>query len=108
MKDPTSQALRYALDNRLASEGQCRTLIETTGAGYLILDPQGRVLDANAEYVHLTGHSVLNDILGRFVTEWTASDSTETLLCALAQCVQEGRIRNLAVDYVNDSGQKRP
>ena len=33
-----------------------RTLVETTDTGYLVADVCGCVLDANAEYIHLSGH----------------------------------------------------
>ncbi len=39
-----------------ASEEKYRTLVETTDTGYLILDLEGKVVDANPEYVRLTGH----------------------------------------------------
>jgi PAS domain S-box-containing protein len=54
------------------SEAKYRALVETTGTGYVILDRLGHVLDANTEYVRLTGHKSLNDIAGRSVVEWTA------------------------------------
>ena len=54
------------------SEAKYRTLVETTDTGFVILDGDGRVLDANAEYVRLTGHHALREILGRSVVEWTA------------------------------------
>ena len=36
-----------------ASEGKYRALVETTDTGYLILNMEGKVVDANAEYVRL-------------------------------------------------------
>ena len=51
------------------SEAKYRHLVETTGTGYVILDGEGRVVDANAEYVRLTGHRSLGEILGRGVEE---------------------------------------
>jgi len=55
------------------SENKYRTLVETTDTGFVILDEKGRVLDANLEYVHLTGHASLEEIAGRSVIEWTAA-----------------------------------
>ena len=54
------------------SEEKYRRLIETTGTGYVIIDDQGRVIDANQEYVHQTGRQGLADVLGHRVLEWTA------------------------------------
>ena len=39
-------------------------LIETTSTGYVIVDPQGKVLDANPEYVRLSGHYRIEEICG--------------------------------------------
>src|SRR5208337_5436017 len=41
------------------SEEKYRGLIETTNTGYVIVDNEGKVLDANPEYVRLTGHNEL-------------------------------------------------
>ena len=89
-----SEALR-------ASEEKYRALIETTGTGYLILDTQGMVVDANPEYARLAGHRFVTDILGKSVLQWTAPDAREKNALAVAQCVREGSIRDLVMDYVD-------
>ena len=91
-----------------ASEEKYRALIETTATGYLIVDREGRVLDANPEYVRLTGHDELRDILGRSVIEWTASHEQERNARAVAQCAKEGFVRNLVIDYVDRKGRVTP
>ena len=99
---------KQADDVRKISEEKYRTLVETTQTGYLILDMEGKVVDANPEYVRLTGHSELRDILGKPVTDWTASYEKEKNSMAIAQCVRAGFIRNLVVDYVDGSGRITP
>ncbi len=91
-----------------ASEEKYRALVETTGTGYLILDMAGRVVDANPEYVRLTGHGDLGEILGRQVTEWTAPHEKEKNAEAVIQCVRDGFIRNLIIDYVDANGRITP
>ena len=86
------------------SEKKYRNLIETTRTGFIVLDGQGRVLDANAEYVRLSGHHELAEILGRGVTEWTAAHSLEKNTLALAQCSRAGVIQGLEIDYVGVDG----
>lgn len=86
------------------SEEKYRALVETTGTGFLILDSQGRVLDANREYVRLSGHGELREIIGRSVVEWTAEDSRPKNVEAVAQCIREGFIRNLVIKYANKRG----
>ena len=56
-----SHKIRTAIERRAAeialreSEEQYRSLVETTGTGYVILDGDGRVITANQEYIRLTG-----------------------------------------------------
>jgi PAS domain S-box-containing protein len=86
------------------SEEKYRTLIETTDTGYVILDRQGNVLDANAEYVRLTGHDTLQEILGKGVTAWTAAYDLERNAKEVERCVENGFVRNLEIDYVTATG----
>ena len=67
-----SEQIARQMEELKESRDKYSALIETTSTGFVILDSQGRVLDANAEYVRLSGHRELREILGRPVTEWTA------------------------------------
>ena len=89
-------------------EEKYRALIETTGTGFVILDSEGRVLDANPEYVRLTGHRDLNEITGSVVTEWTAGYDREKNAEAVRQCMKDGFIHNLEIDYAGASGRILP
>lgn len=93
-----------AKDILKASEEKYRALVETTSTGYLIIDREGRVIDANPEYVRQTGRRELRDILGKPVTEWTADYEKEKNLRAIAQCAKDGFIRDLIIDYVDGNG----
>ncbi|MCY2931311.1 MAG: PAS domain S-box protein [Planctomycetota bacterium] len=91
-----------------ASEAMYRALVETTDTGYLILDSQGRVVDANAEYVRLTGYSRLEEIMGRTVVEWTAPYDRERNAAEVARCIRQGFVRDLRMDYVDGQGKVTP
>ena len=86
------------------SEAKYRALVETTGTGYVIIDPEGRVLDANKEYVRLTGHAVLEEIRGRKVTEWTAPYDLARNAEEVQKCVKHGGVHNLEIDYIDGGG----
>jgi|GEM_PF-1117967 len=88
------------------SEEKYKNLVETTETGYLIVDGQGRVVDANAEYVRLTGYSKLEEILGRTVLEWTAPYDLERNAEEVRKCGETGAVRNLEIDYVSPDGKK--
>jgi diguanylate cyclase (GGDEF)-like protein/PAS domain S-box-containing protein len=95
-------------DLRQASEDKYRAMVEATGTGYLIIDSTGRVLDANEEYVRLSGHRELHQILGRPVTDWTAAHEKEKNARAVEQCAKVGFIRNMVIDYVDAKGRITP
>ncbi|MHB1183717.1 MAG: cache domain-containing protein [Desulfobulbia bacterium] len=86
------------------SEEKYRVLIETTGIGFVRIDGEGRVLDANQEYVRLSGRADLAEIMGHRVTEWTAEQDLTRNRQALRECVKQGYIRHLQVDYVDGRG----
>ena len=85
-----------------------RTLVDTTGTGYHILDAEGRVLDANSVYVQLTGHRTLAEIIGRRVTEWTAAHDLQRNAEEIAKCIASGYVRSLEIDYVDAAGSVTP
>ena len=108
------ESVRDVTDRKLAeqalqrSEAQYRALIETTNTGFLIIDKDGRVLDANQEYVRLSGHGKLDEILGRPVLDWTAAYEKEKNTRAIENCAKTGYIRNLEIDYTDKRGAITP
>ncbi|OUS13192.1 hypothetical protein A9Q89_04175 [Gammaproteobacteria bacterium 53_120_T64] len=66
---------RVAAEQKIReSEGFYRALIESTNDGYALLKPDETVIDANAEYIRLTGHSELSDIKGQVSRQWVSGD----------------------------------
>jgi len=86
------------------SEQTYKALIETTNTGYLIINSQGQVVDANAEYVRLSGHKTLQEILGRSVIEWTAPYDLQRNAAEVEKCAKTGNVRNLEIDYIDKKG----
>ncbi|HWA55665.1 MAG TPA: PAS domain S-box protein [Gemmatimonadales bacterium] len=86
------------------TEARYRALIELTHTGYLILDGAGRVLDANDEYVRLTGRGSLAAILGRPVMEWTAPWDADRNAVEVRAALDSGGRTNLEVDYLHPDG----
>jgi two-component system, sensor histidine kinase and response regulator len=85
-----------------------RWLIETTDTGYVIIDEQGRVVDANQKYTQLTGRSRVDEIIGHNVIEWTAPHDVERNADELRRCNERGSVRDLAVDYLTLDGRIVP
>jgi two-component system cell cycle sensor histidine kinase/response regulator CckA len=90
------------------SEEKYRGLIETTNTGYVIVDLEGKVLDANPEYVRLTGHHELNEITGRNLIEWTAKEDLEKYAVEIKNCIQQGSVKNFEVIYEGKDGRSIP
>ncbi len=101
-------ARKQAAEALRESEDKYRNLIEATRTGFLVLDGQGRVVDANAEYVRLSGHRELGEIRGRCVTEWTAAHSREKNVAAVARCLREGIVQGVEIDYTGVEGRITP
>lgn len=99
---------RQAEELLRSSEEKYRAIIETTDTGYLIIDLQGNVVDANQEYVRLTGHNTLVEIIGRNVLEWTAEYEKKRNTEAVTKCLKDGQIRNFVIDYIDNAGQITP
>ena len=97
----TGEAVRSA-------EKLYRSLVETTGTGYVIADARGHVIDANAKYIHLTGHQTLDEIRGRHPMEWVAPADRERFAVELAICNTFGKLRNLEVEFCHASGGSVP
>ena len=86
------------------NEQKYRALIETTDTGYVVLDQDGHILDANAEYVRLSGYQSLDQIRGRCAAEWVTPSDRERHAAAMAQCLAVGSVKNLEIDYITAGG----
>jgi PAS domain S-box-containing protein len=90
------------------SEQKYQALVETTDTGYVILDAEGRVVDANQEYLRLTGRKTISELLGHQVTEWTVTRDLARNGEEVRKCLETGRVRNLQIDYLKPEGEITP
>jgi PAS domain S-box-containing protein len=90
------------------SEEKYRALIETTGTGYAITDESGLILEANAEYLRLSGRESAAEVEGHWSWEWTASHDLTRNQAAFATLLEVGALRNFEVDYVTPDGTSMP
>ena len=101
-------AARHSREAREETESLYRTLVETTDTGYVILDDQGTVLDANDNYVQLTGRVARADLLGHSVIEWTAPHDRARNAVEVQRCFAGEPVRFLELDYVRPDGSVVP
>jgi PAS domain S-box-containing protein len=90
------------------SERLYHTLVEATRTGYVVIDSKGRVLEANEEYVRLTGRGSLDAIRGRSIVEWTALHDIERNRREVARTLSTGFVHNLEIDYIHPDGRVQP
>jgi PAS domain S-box-containing protein len=102
------QNMKRKVEELKESEEKYRALVETTGTGFVIIDGTGKVVDANNEYVRLSGHKTVSDIIGRSVVEWTAGYEKERNAKEVAKCFRQGFVKNLEIDYVDKAGKITP
>ncbi|MBP7738622.1 MAG: PAS domain S-box protein [Spirochaetes bacterium] len=95
--------MRHEADLR-RSERKYRALIDITNTGMVILDGEGRVLEANDEYKRLTGRENLDCIIGKHVSEWTAPHDLERTREEWQRLIDQGILRNLVMDYEDGKG----
>ena len=108
LNETLEERVRERTEQLAESRGKLQSLIETTSTGYVILDARGYVTDANQEYVRLTGHRTLGEILGRNVVEWTAEYDHERNAAEVRRCVECGFVRDLEIDYIDGEGRITP
>ena len=87
-------------------EGFFRALIDSTNDGYALLEPDETVIDANAEYVRLTGHSDLSEIQGQVSRQWVSGDMGLDELKRLLE--RGGNAYGVRCDYLHADGTKIP
>jgi len=99
---------RQAEKSMHSVELKYQRLVELTDTGYVIIDYQGRVIDANQKYADLTGRKDLQEVIGHSVLKWTAPYDQERNAAEVRKCIEQGRVRNLQIDYIGPDGRITP
>jgi PAS domain S-box-containing protein len=74
----------------------------------VVLDEALRVVDANPEYVKMTGHRALHEMAGRPLVEWTVPEDRDRHRRELLRCLETGTVRNLEVTCSGPYGRITP
>jgi len=96
--DKHNEIIKYENDVRY------RAAIEATDTGLVIVDMNGVVLEANVEYLRLTGRKKMEDVIGNSVLDWTTIYDQERNTLALRICLDKGFLKNFDVDYLTPDG----
>ena len=100
---------RYSAQQELrARERKYWSLINTTQLGYCILDQRGKLLDANDEFIRVTGYQDLEDIINTPAINWLADHEKQRFITQSKQLQQGGKIIGFEVDFQSINGKITP
>lgn len=91
-----------------ASDNKYWALVNTTQLGYIIVDKYGKIRDANDEFLRITGHSELQDIIGTDARKWVATHEKQTVSNTIDQLMKTGKISGIEVDFIANNGTLTP
>lgn len=91
-----------------AAENKYWALVNTTQLGYTILDKQGRVIDANDEFIRITGYEKLEDIIGTDARAWISDLGRTNLYQGIDDLIKTGRVVGVEVDFKATNGSVTP
>ncbi|MCK4910452.1 MAG: PAS domain S-box protein, partial [Thermodesulfovibrionales bacterium] len=88
------------------SEKRYNLLLDNTDTGFVVIDEEGVVLEANEPYLKFAGAGRLEDIKGRSVMEWTAPECIESNVAAVGLCAEQGYIKDFETTYLRPNGSR--
>ena len=100
MLDVTSQKLAEE------SEQIYRQLVADTHTGFLAIDGNGLVRDANQTFLEFLGLTQLDRLVLHSVYEWTAPESHAATVALIAQVSNEGAVKDVELDYMTIDGRR--
>lgn len=90
----------------IEGELKYKSLIENTGTGYLITEPDGTVIDANDELARMLGFADPTDMVGGNTRNWIVPESLETRDRTVAKADEEGSHAYMVAEYVRQDGDR--
>ncbi|MBL4606609.1 MAG: PAS domain S-box protein, partial [Pseudomonadales bacterium] len=100
---------KYDAENELRErERKYWSLINTTHLGYCILDQRGKVVDANDEFLRITGFNNLEAILGSPAISCLPDYEKQRFLRKSKQLMQHGKLIGFEVDFQSSRGKITP
>ena len=104
--------LKNAEVNRQAlaeSEEKYRELIESTGAGYVILDALANVIECNDTYIKLIGRSSHEEVVGRNLVEWVDGAESGAFVVNEMSLHSKGELKRYdSINYLRPDGSPVP
>ncbi len=86
------------------SEERYTQLVNNTNTGYFSVNEDGIVINANYSYQRLVGASIIDEVIGHNVLEWTLLEEQDNFSNALQLCLRQGYIQNFETIYQRKDG----
>ncbi len=90
---------------RQAQENRYRSLIETTGTAFAVLDGAGMINDVNQRFVELVGLQSLDEVIGRNPLDFVAPEQRNFADRAIRNRSVVGEVRNYEFDFLRKDGE---
>ncbi|HBF98816.1 MAG TPA: hypothetical protein DDW95_09725 [Alphaproteobacteria bacterium] len=90
---------------RQAQEDRYRSLIETTGTAFAVLDAAGMICDANQRFVELLGLETRDQVIGKNPLDFVSPEERDIAGEAIKNRDVVGEIRNYEFDFLRTNGE---
>lgn len=84
------------------------SLVNTTHLGYCELDQEGKVVDANEDFLRITGFEQLEAILGIDAQSWLPDYEKERFIRESKKLIKSGKIISMEIDFLSANGKITP
>ena len=90
---------------RQTQENRYRSLIETTGTAFAVLDGAGMIHDANQRFVELLGLDSLERVIGKNPLDFVSPEQRVSAGEAIGSRTIAGEVRNYEFDFLRANGE---
>lgn len=91
------------VSKRRESEEQCRTIVQASMDGFLLLDRQGHIVDCNEAYCRTVGYS-REELLDRSIADLDRGKSPDQAISQISRVMEKGRDR-FDTQHIHKNGQ---
>lgn len=88
------------------SERKYRLLVENTDTGFVAVDENGIIIEANDPFARMIGFGRSEDVVGGPVLEWAAPECEVEITDAIALCVSQGFIKDFETIFQRTDGKR--
>lgn len=88
------------------TENKLSYILEKTSTGLVILDENGKIINANNPFLSMVGVNTIENIAGKKLNDLTSPDTREQINQAIEKCIKEGAVADFETNFIKANGQK--